>query len=174
MLKFRSSQALPLLALALGAGFANACKATPPVPADSAQVVQYSAVRDSVQSLLNEFTARMNAKEMEALGALYSNDSTFFWIEAAGLRYRSVKDIREGLQSLTRISEIEFKFYETRIDVLSPTIATVRTEFSQTFVEGTSKGTTYGGYMTITVVREADGWKFRNGHTSSRFPRPGV
>ncbi|MGV3707547.1 MAG: YybH family protein [Gemmatimonas sp.] len=144
------------------------------MPADSLRIAQTNAVRDSVQALLDDFTARMNAKDMDALGAVYSSDSAFYWIEAAGVRYRSVKDIRNGLQSLRSIPEIDFKFYETRIDVLAPTIAIVRTEFSQTFVEGTSKGTTYGGYMTITVIREADGWKFRNGHTSSRFPRPGI
>ena len=161
--------------LALGASL-NACAPAKPAAtaSDSAQLTtaRTTAVRDSVKALLAEFTDNMNRSDMDGVAKLYSNDSTFFWIEGAGVRYQSVKDVRDALQSLKNVPEIELKFYETHIDVLSPTIANVRTEFSQTFLTGTGKGDTYGGYMTITVVREVDGWRMRNGHTSSRKPRP--
>lgn len=161
--------------VALGAALA-ACAPTKPAAtaADSAQLsaARSAAVRDSVKALLAEFTENMNKSDMDGVAKLYSNDSAFFWIEGAGVRYQNAKDVRDALQSLKNVPEIELKFYETRIDVLSPSIANVRTEFSQTFLTGTGKGDTYGGYMTITVVREADGWRMRNGHTSSRKPRP--
>lgn len=159
---------------ALIAALSGCAPAKPPVSADTTQLVatRTNAVRDSVKALLSAFTEHMNNKDMDGVAKLYSNDSTFFWIEGAGVRYQSANDVRDALQSLKNVPEIELKFYETHIDVLSPTIADVRTEFSQTFVTGNSKGDTYGGYMTITVVREADGWRFRNGHTSSRKPRP--
>ncbi|MEO7359489.1 MAG: nuclear transport factor 2 family protein [Gemmatimonadaceae bacterium] len=164
---------LPVL-LSMATMFAACAPAKPAASSDSAQLTaaRTTAVRDSVKELLAEFTERMNKSDMDGVAKLYSNDSTFFWIEGAGVRYESVKDVRDGLQSLKNVPEIELKFYETRIDVLSATIANVRTEFSQTFMNGTGKGDTYGGYMTITVVREADGWRLRNGHTSSRKPRP--
>lgn len=161
--------------IGLGAAL-TACAPTKPaaIATDSAHLtaVSRAAVRDSVKALLAEFTENMNKSDMDGVAKLYSNDSTFFWIEGAGVRYQSTKDVRDALQSLKNVPEIELKFYETRIDVLAPTIANVRTEFSQTFLTGTGKGDTYGGYMTMTVVREADGWHLRNGHTSSRKPRP--
>ena len=168
-----SRRLAPLFALA--ATFSACAPVKPAATAtDSAglSAARTTAVRDSVKTLLAEFTEKMNKSDMDGVAKLYSNDSTFFWIEGAGVRYQSAKDVRDALQSLKNVPEIELKFYETRVDVLSPTIADVRTEFSQTFMIGTGKGDTYGGYMTITVVREADGWRMRNGHTSSRKPRP--
>lgn len=166
---------LRMFAGALAVAVAACAPASKPAAAaDSAQQTSAStaAIRDSVKALLAEFSEHMNKSDMDGVANLYSTDTSFFWIEGAGVRFQSAKDLRESLQSLKNIPEIELKLYETRIDVLSPTIANVRTEFSQTFVIGKGKGDTYGGYMTITVVREADGWKFRNGHTSSRKPRP--
>ncbi len=164
-----------LICLLAISGVLPACSPVKPAaPADTAQltVAHVTAIRDSVKELLADFTAKMDKRDMDGVAKLYSTDSSFFWIEGAGVRYESAKDIRDGLESLKNVPEIELKFYETRIDVLSPTIADVRTEFSQTFMTGNGKGDTYGGYMTITVVREKDGWRMRNGHTSSRKPRP--
>lgn len=131
-----------------------------------------AAIRDSIATMLNEFTGKMNAKDMEGVGKLYSDDSSFYWVEGGLLQYRRAADVREALLTLRSIPEIKLVYYETHIDVLAPTVATVRTEFSQTFMRGVGKGDTYGGYITMTVVREPDGWKLRNGHTSSLKPRP--
>ena len=117
-------------------------------------VARTTAVRDSVKALLSEFTERMNKSDMDGVAKLYSTDSSFFWIEGAAVRYQSAKDVRDALQTLKNVPQIELKFYETRVDVLSPTIANVHTEFSQSFMNGAGRGDTYGGYMTITVVRE--------------------
>lgn len=164
------------------AAFAACTTAGAPKSADSANASAGTsaisprdrAIRDSVKIMLDGFTAKMNTKDFAGVGEYYSNDSSFFWVEGGSLRYRSADEVRAGLKSLESIPEIELKYYETKIDVLSPTVASVRTEFSQTFKEGVGKGTTFGGYLTIVVVREADGWKMRSGHTSSRFPRPGM
>lgn len=126
-----------------------------------------------MRALLTEFTEKMNSGDLEGAGALYSNDSTFSWIENGALRYRSAKDVREALLTLKNIPRIKLVYLETHIDVLAPGVASVRTEFSQAFLDKQDKGTTYGGYLTTTVVREHDGWRMRNGHTSSRKPRPG-
>lgn len=167
------------LMLVVAALLAPACAAPGPdtARADSATISADSArklaIRDTIEAMLKDFTARMNSGDMDGVGEYYSNDTSFYWIEGGSLRYRTAKAVREGLQSLKNIPEIELTYYETKVDVLSPTIANVRTEFSQTFKTGTGKGDTYGGYLTFTVVREAEGWRMRHGHTSSRRPRPG-
>lgn len=158
---------------------AAAC--TPPGPdaarSDSSRIsadsVRNLAIRDTIEAMLKDFTSKMNSGDMEGVGKYYSNDPSFYWAEGGSLRYRSAKAVREGLETLRSIPEIELTYYETKVDVLSPTIANVRTEFSQTFKTGTGKGDTYGGYLTFTVVREPEGWRMRHGHTSSRIPRPG-
>ena len=180
--------ALPgLLAVALSA--AAACSGSTGTPATAGStttgnatatrdnlvrdsLVRNSLVRDSVKALLHQFTERMNAGDLEGAGALYSDDSTFSWVENGALRYPNTKALRASLLTLKSIPKITLVYYETRVDVLAPGVATVRTEFSQTFYDKQKHGTTYGGFLTTTVVHEKDGWKMRNGHTSSRKPRP--
>lgn len=168
---------LPLIVAVSSLFVATACApAKAPAAADSvrAQSAESRAVRDSVQSLLTQFTDRMNEGDLEGAGKLYSDDSSFFWIENGAYRYQKVSDIRASLLTLKNVPQIKMSLYETHIDVLSPTMASVRTEFSQGLLSEVGKGDTYGGYMTILIVREPDGWKMRNGHTSSRRPRPGT
>lgn len=162
------------LAAALSACTAPKSAATRDDSSNSAATATRNlAVRDSVEALLKEFTTKMNSGDLDGAGNLYSDDSSFYWIEGGSLLYRSAAEVRRSLQSLKNIPEIEMTYYETKVDVLSPTIANVQTEFSQTFRSGTGKGDTYGGYLTMTVVREKAGWRMRSGHTSSRRPRPG-
>lgn len=152
----------------------NTPRSGPSADSNKAQaIVMREAVHDTIAGLLKDFTAKMNGGDFDGVGEYYSDDSSFYWIEGAAVRYRSAKEVRAAMESLKRIPEIELKYYETKIDVLSPTIVAVRTEFSQTFKGGADgRGTTYGGILTITFVREADRWRMLNGHTSSRFPRP--
>ena len=146
-----------------------------PKPADSAQAqsAQFRAVHDSIQAMLTDFAAKMSNGDLEGAGMLYSNDTSFYWLESGALRFQNTAEIRKALLSLKNIPQIKMTLYGTRIDVLSPTTASVRTEFSQGFLSG-GKGDTYGGYMTMLVVRDAEGWRMRNGHTSSRRSRPGM
>ena len=133
-----------------------------------------AAIRDSVKAVLNDFTSKMNKKDFAGAGSLYSDDSSFSWIENGALAFQSAKDVRASLKTLSNIAEIKLSYYETQISVLAPKVATVRTEFSQTFNDKPGRGTTYGGFLTMTIVREKGGWKILNGHTSSRKPRPGL
>ncbi len=174
MTRWFSAFRIAPLSFAVGALFTAACSA--PRPDATAAVAIHTrnlAVRDTIEALLKDFTTKMNTGDIDGVGEFYSGDSSFYWIENGSLRYRSANEVRESLQSLRNIPEIELTYYETKVDVLSPTIANVRTEFSQTFKTGTGKGDTYGGYLTMTIVREPVGWRLRHGHTSSRRPRPG-
>jgi ketosteroid isomerase-like protein len=147
---------------------------SPPVDSGVESAAHVAAERDSVQAMLNDFTAKMNAGDLEGAGKLYSNDSLFSWIENGSFVYRNASDVRASLMTLKNIPRIQLKYYETHIDVLAPGVASVRTEFSQAFLDKQGKGNTYGGYLTTTAVHEKDGWRMRNGHTSSRKPRPGL
>ncbi|MEO7363817.1 MAG: hypothetical protein ABI120_26025 [Gemmatimonadaceae bacterium] len=148
--------------------------ATKAVDSAAASAAQVRAVHDSVSAMLTDFVDKMSNGGLEGAGMLYSSDTSFYWIESGSLRFQNTAELRKSLLTLKSIPQIKMTLYETRIDVLSPTIASVRTEFSQGLLSGTGKGDTYGGYMTILVVRESDGWRMRNGHTSSRRPRPGM
>lgn len=165
---------LSVLSLAIAAACSQGSAPAKAADSASTQAADARAVRDSVQALLTQFTERMNSGDLEGAGKLYSDDSSFFWIENGSYRYRKAADIRASLLTLKNVPQIKMSLYETDIDVLSPTMASVRTEFSQGLLTDGGKGDTYGGYMTMLVVREADGWKMRNGHTSSRKPRPGT
>jgi hypothetical protein len=174
--------ALPglLLAALTVAAACNGTSGTPSAPGrrgdantgSAASATRDSLVRDSVKALLHLFTDRMNAGDLAGAGALYSDDSTFSWVENGALRYPNAKSVRESLLTLKNIPKITLVYYETHVDVLAPGVATVRTEFSQTFYDQLKHGTTYGGFLTATLVHEPGGWKMRNGHTSSRRPRP--
>lgn len=157
---------------------ASACAAEKPVQpipdTPTLSAAGEAAIRDSVKAVLNDFTSKLSKKDFVGAGNLYSDDSSFSWIENGALGFQSAKAVRASLKTLSNIPEIKLSYYETQISVLAPKVATVRTEFSQTFNDKPGRGTTYGGFLTMTIVREKDGWKILNGHTSSRKPRPGL
>ncbi|MEP6765885.1 MAG: nuclear transport factor 2 family protein [Gemmatimonadaceae bacterium] len=157
---------------------ATACTTEKPVKQvsdrQSLSAAGEAAIRDSVKAVLGEFTSKMSKKDFDGAGRLYSDDSSFSWVENGSLGFQNAKDVRASLKTLSNIPEIKLSYYETQISVLAPKVATVRTEFSQTFSDKPGRGTTYGGFLTMTMVREKDGWKILNGHTSSRKPRPGL
>lgn len=168
-----SRLAVYLIPLALACNAPARTSATDSTRASGAwSAAARTAASDSVRALLADFLTKMNAADYDALGRLYSDDSTFSWVENGALRYPRARDVRESLKSLRTIPKIEVKYFATEIDVLAPGVASVRTEFAQTFYDKQQHGTTYGGFLTATVVHEADGWKFRNGHTSQRKARP--
>jgi ketosteroid isomerase-like protein len=163
--------------LSISGALAACNSAKPALPhgdSSSVALAQANAERDSVRAMLKEFTGKMNSGDLDGAGRLYSDNSLFSWIENGSFPYHSANEVRASLQTLRNIPQIKLVYYETYIDVLAPGVATVRTEFSQTFMDKLGKGTTYGGYLTLTAVHEKDGWRMRNGHTSSRKPRPGL
>lgn len=130
-----------------------------------------SAIRDSVQALLAEFTTRFAAKEWDSVGRLYAEDTRFRWVEDGVVRYRSAGEVSRALAAVPASMRITTTYRDTEILPLAPGLASVVTQFQTSFADSAGRGFAFGGAITMTLVHLRDGWRFLGGHTSSAKPR---
>ena len=126
-----------------------------------------TAMRDSVQALLAEFTTRFAAKEWDSVGRFYAEDARFRWVEDGVVRYRSAAEVRRALAAVPASMRIKTTYRDTEVLPLAPGLASVVTQFQTSFADSAGRGFTFGGAITMTLVHLQDGWKFLGGHTSS-------
>jgi Domain of unknown function (DUF4440) len=121
--------------------------------------------------MLTEFQAHMAAKRWDSMAAMYANDARFRWVEDGAVRYRSVAEVRQALAAVPPGMRVETTYEETEIDPLAPGVASVLTRFQTRFVDSAGGGFGFDGTITMTLVHQADGWRFLSGHTSTPKPR---
>jgi ketosteroid isomerase-like protein len=148
-------------------GLAVACSAPPPPFSDA----HAAAIQDSVRSMLAEFRAHSAAGQWDSMARMYADDPRFRWFEDGVIRYRSAAEVRQALAGLLAGMRIETTYDSMEIVAVAPGIATASTLFETRFTDSTGGGFGFGGAITMTLVHEADGWRFLGGHSSSPKPR---
>ena len=112
----RLRSVLRLFAAAATSAFL-ACAPTKPAPKavdSTAQAnAQLRAVHDSVAAMLTDFADKMSNGDLAGAGLLYSNDSSFYWIENGSLRFQNTAEMRKSLLTLKNIPQIKMTLYET-------------------------------------------------------------
>lgn len=131
-----------------------------------------AAIRDSVSAFLADWSAGEEEGDWQALLDRYADDARFVWTEDGRVRYRSVAEVRDGLQELGRsFSGMTTEFVDPVVTPLAPGLANVTTRFRTTLRSAETPAVTFGGAMTMTLVRENEGWRILQGHTSSERVR---
>lgn len=131
-----------------------------------------AAMRDSVQSMLDDFRRYAANRQYDSLIGLYVSDTTLRWIEDGQLRLRSSDALKGYYGALPGSTSIEMRYDSLEITPLKPGAASVLTWYRTTVKDSTRGDFTFGGLLTMTVVHENDGWRIANGHTSSPPARP--
>lgn len=147
-----------LFALALGA-----CSRSPRDLSER----QSEAIRDSVRATLDAYNAHYTAKNWDVVLQYYAEDDRFVWVEDGVIRYRSAAEIRQALESLPPSMHVETTYSDTKISVLSSDVASVVTGFETQFTDSTGTGFSFGGMITMTLIRDEGGWSIFGGHVSS-------
>lgn len=128
---------------------------------------QAASVREGVRATLDAFRRYAAEGKWDLLGGLYVDDANFRWVESGAVRYRSVAEVRKALSSLSTGSRIETTYKDVEIIPLSPDVAMVTLLFETRLVSITGGGFSFGGAMTMVLVRRDDAWRIAGGHTSS-------
>jgi ketosteroid isomerase-like protein len=167
-MRFAQACFVSLAASAIGAATAGEGTAS----AQELSQDQAAAVRQGVQATLDSYRALAAAGQWDALMRLHADDARFRWVANGTVEARSVEDIRKSFQALSPGARVETSYQNTEITPLSPDIAYVATLFQTRLVDPNGKGFSFGGILTMTVIKRPDGWKILNGHSSSPIHQP--
>lgn len=127
-----------------------------------------AALRDSVAQVLTEHQRLSAAGQWDSVLGLFAADSSFRWVERGKVVARSRDVIRQELAQLPPGTRIVTSYEGTDITALAPGVAVVVTDFQTRLADSTGAGFSFGGVLTVTLIHQATGWQFLNGHASSR------
>jgi ketosteroid isomerase-like protein len=139
------------------------------LPRPKAEEAREAAIADTVQRLFTEYTRALSAGDLERAARFYADDPRFAWYEDGVERFDSRADVLAGLNQARASGAARLRFTNPQITVLDPWTAVLATTFRRD-VAGSGEGEPASrGMITITLVRELEGWRFLVGH-SSRQP----
>lgn len=152
----------------LSAGIALLMAACAGPPANEWTEDRADAIRDSVRAFLAEYAARVERSDWEGVGALYSDDPAFVWVEDGRVAYDSAREVRESLARVAGMfSSARTEFLSPEVTPLAPGLAILASEFRHTFAMEDGDDLELEGAITATVAHEGGGWRFVSGHTST-------
>jgi ketosteroid isomerase-like protein len=123
------------------------------------------------RAAFQKYSEVLNAADWPAVLSFYANDPRFEWIEDGEVRYASKDAIAPAFEAMVGTgSKIRYKTEPPHIAVLAPNVVNLRTKFETTIIDKDGKRFTFGGMITIDMIKTRDGWKFLRGHTSASGP----
>jgi hypothetical protein len=149
------------LVLLLGAIAGSPLRAQPVSPDQAA------AIRQGVQATLDAYRERSAAGQWEALLRLYADEPQFRWVSNGALVARSFDDIRKHFLAQPAGSRAEQTYQDVEITPLAPDAAEVLTRFETKLIDPAGAGFSFGGLMTLVMVRRGESWLILSGHSST-------
>jgi ketosteroid isomerase-like protein len=123
------------------------------------------------RAAFQRYSQVLNAADWPAVLSFYADDPRFEWIEDGEVRYASKDAIAPAFEAMVGTgSKIHYKAAPPHIAVLAPNVVNLRTKFETTIIDKDGKPFTFGGMITIDMIKTKDGWKFLRGHTSASGP----
>jgi ketosteroid isomerase-like protein len=123
------------------------------------------------RAAFQKYAEVLNAADWPAVLSFYADDPRFEWIEDGEVRYASKDAIAPAFEAMVGTgSKIRYKAEPPRIAVLASNVVNLRTKFETTIIDKAGKAFTFGGMITIDMIKTKDGWKFLRGHTSASGP----
>jgi hypothetical protein len=123
-----------------------------------------------VAAEVKRFAARhreaLQARDADALRAMYADTDRLRWYEDGALAYGSVDAVLEGLAALPRGVPMETRYRGLEVTVLAPDAAHLATSFETAVGEGEG-AFTFKGWLTMVLQRGPEGWRIVSGHTST-------
>src|ERR1700730_6254082 len=130
-----------------------------------------AVIRKGVQATLDAYREHAAAGRWDELMRLYADEPRFRWVSSGIVEARSVEQIRKYFAALPPSARVETTYQDAEITPLAPGVATVTTLFQTRLVDSQSGGFSFGGALTMILVKRADGWKILGGHSSGPVRR---
>ncbi len=117
------------------------------------------------------YVAAINAGDTQAVAEMYDENPGFHWVERGGVQYTSGAQAAASLDSLfTDGGSAEMTVDNVQVAPLGQGGALVSAHFDLTMLDQAGDAQfAFDGWMTVGMVRRADGWKIAGGQTG-----PGV
>jgi ketosteroid isomerase-like protein len=158
-----------LIACACAGAIAIAAPLGAPLGAPlSAQRAPVADPGGEARATFTKYKEVLNAADWPAVLSFYADDPRFEWIENGEVRYASKDAIAPAFEAMVGTgSKIRYVTDPPRIAVLAPSVVNLRTKFETTITDKDGKPFTFGGMITIDMIKTVTGWKFLRGHISS-------
>jgi hypothetical protein len=145
------SPSTPTRFFLIGALCAAACRA----PGPTLEPSHATALRDSVATALTAFQRYSAASQWDSLGALYSSDTAFRFLESGTIQYRTAAEVRNALEAIPSGTHLETTYEDLVIVPLAPGLAHVTSRFQTAFVGSTGTQFTFVGVLSMIWLHEA-------------------
>ncbi|HJP60390.1 MAG TPA: nuclear transport factor 2 family protein [Gemmatimonadaceae bacterium] len=139
----------------------------------SVTTIQRDAIADTVRKATADFLAAAQSVDVDKAGAFVSSSPDFAYVAQTGDITRTPEawkqETREGWAD---VRSMQIRPVDSRIAVVSPTVAVETMSFSGTVVPKSGKATVVDkAAFTMVWVREPAGWKVLSFHQSFLPPR---
>ncbi len=151
------------------------CPAQGPAPdPEAGRLTDPAAVETGVRRAFDEYVARANAGDWDAVLAFYSDDPDFHWVEDGAVAYPSKADLAAAVEGIyDAVKEMGLEVDDVRVLPLRDDLAWLTASWKQSFTLVSGESLSYAGATTILCEREGDRWVFLTGHNSTAKPRGG-
>lgn len=114
---------------------------------------------------LQDYVDAINAGDVALAASFYDKDPDFHWVERGGIQYDDAADAAASLEGLVVPgSTATMTLDQVRVADVSADAALVSAHFDYAMsFEGGTDGFAFDGWMTVAMVRRADGWRIAGG-----------
>jgi ketosteroid isomerase-like protein len=134
------------------------------LPRPDASDAREAAIADTVQRLFSEYGRALNDGDIDRASRFFADDPRFAWFEDGASRFASRADVRAALIQARSTGGARTRFASPQVTVIDPQTVTLAAMFRETYAG--SDVAPVRGVLTITLVREPEGWRFLVGHRS--------
>ena len=127
-----------------------------------------AAVAAAARAAFVSYVEHANAAEWDRVLALYSDDSSFHWVEDGSIAYPTKAALATAIEGLYgAVESAHLTVDEIRVLPLTDELAWLTARWEQEMTLTGGQALSYGGATTILLRRENGRWTFLAGHNST-------
>ncbi|MCE9523890.1 MAG: nuclear transport factor 2 family protein [Alphaproteobacteria bacterium] len=136
--------------------------------APSSGVPDSAAVAPEVKTSVEQYAAKVNARDAIGAGEFYAEDPGFHWVEDGRTVYQNRAEAITGLTNfLAGFSESHFEVYDIKIVMLDDDCAVATSKFTQTIAANAQASLKFEGVVSFAMAKRDGTWKIVSGHKSA-------
>lgn len=152
--------------IVLGAAALGACAPSRPMPFTEAHK---AAMTDSATQFFAGYATTIRDRDWDTFVKLYADDPRFHWVEDGVLRATSRADIAKEYATLgAGLDSLPATFQAPVVTPLAPGIAAFTVSYTMTMYRKDGIVLPLAGITSGTLLHTSGGWRFLNGHSSTR------
>lgn len=134
---------------------------------DAASPADVASNADGAQAAFEQFVADINAGRIDAAAGYYDRAPGFHWVERGAVQYETGDAAAASLTSnFSPDSNSAMTLHDIRVAPMGADAAVVSAQFTFSATDQASGADfAFEGWMTVGMVRRADGWRIAAGQS---------